>query len=233
MNCLESRRRLLAEPGRHTSDLDRHLGSCEACSRFARELADLDHDIAAAAGVRTPDALVERILLARRGARIRQYAAAAVLVVGSAVAVIASGSVADAFLSRDAVDAVGPAHPGVAAISEVAEDASRPALTVSEPQQNAEHVLKRLGLTLKKGEATTYYVGKCHIIASDCDHIVLSTGDVQANVIVVSDYPLGRRVVVADRHMTALVNPTQSGGYIVVADKPRTARRIEKLFVKG
>jgi hypothetical protein len=38
---------------------------------------------------------------------------------------------------------------------------------------------------------------------------------------------------VADRRMIALVHPRGTGGYIVVADKPETARRIEKLFVKG
>jgi hypothetical protein len=233
MNCLESRRRLLAGPRDRAGDLNQHLGSCEACKRFAEELAKLDREVAEAASVRTPEALTERILLARRGTRRRQYALAATLLVGSAVTAMAAAHLTDAALSRDALEVVGPAHPGVAAISEVAEDATPPAPAVSELQRNPEQVLKRLGLAVKKGEATTYYVGKCHILPSDCEHIVLSTGDLQANVIVVSDYPLGRRVVVADRHMTALVNPTQSGGYIVVADKPRTARRIEKLFVKG
>jgi hypothetical protein len=131
------------------------------------------------------------------------------------------------------VEAVGPAHPAVVAISEVAEDAITAPVSDARAVQELDRVMKRLGLALKQGEATTHYVGKCYVAAGDCDRIVLSTRDAQANVMLVSDYAFDGRVVVTDKRMTAVVNPIGPGGYIVVADTPKTARRIEKLFVKG
>jgi hypothetical protein len=234
MNCLEARRALLADPRSRTGALDEHVVLCEACTRLTEELARLDRDIAGAASIRPPDALAERILLRRRQGPLRRYAVAATLVIGSAVAVIAGSQATDFFFSPAPLQAVGPAHPAIAAISEVSEDAFRPIQPSSEASRDVEAVLKRLGLTVKKDELTAaHYVGKCHVTASDCDHIVLSTADAQANVMVVPDQPLGDRVIVADRRMSALVQPAGKGGYIVVADTPRKARRIEKLLVKG
>jgi hypothetical protein len=234
MNCLESRRALLADPRRRSGALEEHVASCEACTRLTEELARLDRDITAAASIRPPDALADRILLKRHHAPLRQYAAAAALVIGSAVAVIAGSQLTDGLFSPASLQAVGPAHPAIVAITEVSEEALRPIQANAEGSRDVELVLKRLGLTVNKAEVTAaHYVGKCHVTASDCDHIVLSTRDAQANVMVVSDQPFGDRVIVADRHMSALVQPAGKGGYIVVAETPKKARRIEKLLVKG
>jgi hypothetical protein len=40
-------------------------------------------------------------------------------------------------------------------------------------------------------------------------------------------------VLVADRQLVALVSPVRDGGYIVVADSAKTAKRMEKLIIKG
>jgi hypothetical protein len=93
--------------------------------------------------------------------------------------------------------------------------------------------LKRLGLSLKKDGVKVDYAGKCYMPDSDCDHLVLETADGHVSVILVPDYPVGSRVLVADRRLTALVSPAGSGGYIVVAGSPKVAKRTEKLFVKG
>jgi hypothetical protein len=234
MNCLESRRTLLADPRFRTTELDEHLASCHACHAVAEKFAKFDREIAKAARVRPPDGLADRILLVS-GERppIRQYAAAAAIAIALAVGVMAGPDVTDALTLARAVDAVGPAHPAVVAISEVTDDASRPLPSTLEASRDPEQVLKQLGLRVKKGKATAHYVGKCHLTVSNCDHIVLSTGDAQANVMLMPDESPGARLIVEDRHMTALVNPAGAGGYIVVANTPKAARRIEKLLVKG
>ena len=234
MNCLESRRALLAEPRRRASAVEEHLHACEPCLLMTGDLENLDRDIGAAASIRPPSGLAERILSSRGSTPSRPYAAAAAVVIASALAVVAGSQLFDISFSPAAVQAVGPAHPAIAAISEVSEDAFRPVQSMAEAPQNVDQVLRRLGLTVKKGEVTAaHYVGKCHVTASDCDHIVLSTRDAEANVMVMPDQPVGDRLMVVDRRMSALVQRAGNGGYIVVAETAKKARRIEKLLVKG
>ena len=232
MNCLEARRKLLTQPARRSADVDAHVRACGTCSQLAQDLDKLDREITDAASIRPPDGLAQRILLARRPTPKRHYAIAAAIVAGAAIATIAATQLVGLPFMTNTIEAVGPAHPAAAAISEVTEDAIRPGVPAAEASQEVERVLKRLGLRLREGEATVQYVGKCYV-AADCDHIVLSTRDAQANVMLVPDYRFDERVIVSDRRMIALVHPRGTGGYIVVADKPETARRIEKLFVKG
>jgi hypothetical protein len=155
-------------------------------------------------------------------------------VIGSAVAVIAGSQLTDVFFSPAPLQAVGPAHPAIAAITEISEETLKPIQASAEASRDVAEVLKPLGLSVNNAEVTAaHYVGKCRVTASDCDHIVLSTKDAQANVMVLADQSLGDRVIVADRRMSAVVQPAGNGGYIVVADTPKKARRIEKLLVKG
>lgn len=232
MNCLETRRSLLAEPRRRTHDLERHLETCAGCSSVASGLTALDDRIADAASLPVPDALAERILLARKPRpKLRYYAAAAAIVLAASLGTILGTS--DLIDPATTVEAVGPEHPAVAAISEVAQDVPRAALSDVEASREMEQVLGRLGLALKKGEATAHYVGKCQVTGALCDLIVLSTHDAQANVLLVPDHPLGERVLVSDGRMSALVSPARSGGYIVVSDTPKNARRMARLIVKG
>jgi hypothetical protein len=96
-----------------------------------------------------------------------------------------------------------------------------------------EQGLKRLGLSLKTEGVKVAYAGKCYMPETECDHLVLDTPDGHVSVILVPDYPVGARALVADRRMTALVSPAGQGGYIVVAGSPKVAKRTSKLFVKG
>jgi hypothetical protein len=233
MNCFEARRRLLASPRHRAADLEAHLAECAQCSRLTSQLANHDQDIAEAALVPVPDALAHRVLRARRPQPMRRYAIAALIVVASSLLGLALPPMWDAWTQAPSVQALGPTHPAIAAISFVVEQ--QPALLeegrAGDPAIMAEG-LKRLGLSMKAG-VTVDYVGKCYMPETDCDHIVLNTPDGQVSVILVPDYPVSGRVIVADRRMTALLSPAGTGGYIVVAQSPKVARRTEKLFVKG
>lgn len=234
MNCFESRRLLLASPRHRDAVLDAHLASCAECSRVVAQLADLDRAIEDAARVPVPEALAERILRKPRRAPARRVAIAALVLIASAALGLVLPRAWDSYTLARPVQAVGPTHPAVKAISFVVEQ--QPALLEEGRAGDPaimEEGLRRLGLAMKPGEVTVDYVGKCYMPETECDHIVLNTPDGQVSVILVPDYPVDARVLVVDRRMSALVSPAGSGSYIVVAHSPKVARRTEKLFFKG
>jgi hypothetical protein len=235
MDCLECRRLLLATPRERTAQQSAHVTACADCNRLAHQLKNLDCGLEDAALIPVPDALSARVLLARRPRGKWGYAAAAALAGISALLGLLASGVVEAPGFPQTIQAVGPAHPAVAAIAEVAnENRGSNAEVVPQRKTELEQSLRRLGLRFKDGEATAYYVGKCHIGGDrECERIVLSTVDAYANVILVPDYPLHERVLVADRELVALVSPVGDGGYIVVADSAKTAKRMEKLIVKS
>ena len=234
MNCFESRRLLLAAPRARSAEHEAHIEACPRCASLTAGLADLDLRIEKAAYVAAPEGLAHRILLARRPRPPWHYAAAAVIAFLSGVLVLTAAEVVHPPGFTRTAEAVGPTHPAVAAIAQVIDEDLPQSLSEEKGAGDVAHVLKRLGLALRKGEATAYYVGKCHVAgAGDCDHIVLSTRDAHVNVLLVPDYPLPARMLVSDRRMIALVNPSARGGYIVVADSVKVAKRMERFLKKG
>ena len=235
MGCLDVRRMLLAIPRERCATQRIHLAACTNCARLAHRVASFERELEAAALVPVPEALSARVMLPPRTRHSLRYAAAAVIAgLSLAVSLLASDLVEAPVLDRS-VHAVGPTHPAVVAIAEVkADEAAGTPVSPSEGNVEMEESLKRLGLSLKQGEASAHYVGKCHIDGSrECEHIVLSTPEAHANVMLVPDYPVDERVLVAEARLVALVSPAGTGGYIVVAESAKTARRMEKLFVKG
>jgi hypothetical protein len=233
MNCLESRRSLLAAPRERGPGLAAHLESCPECSRVAGRLVDLDARISDAALVPVPEALADRVLLGRSRHRRWPYAAAAAVLFASVSLGFAAPYLWESF-GNGPLEAVGPSHPAVAAIAMVVEQ--QPAY-LDEARgidlSAMEEGLKKLGLSLKKEGVRVDYAGKCYLPETECDHLVLETPDGHVSVILVPDYPVGSRVLIADRRMTALMSPAGQGGYIVVAGSPKVAKRTSKLFVKG
>ena len=232
MNCLQSRRLLLTAPREQSGDHRAHIGACESCARLEQRLGDLERSIDTAALVPVPDALAHRVLLRRRAPAFWRYAAAAMLAVFSVGAGLVAADVVDGSGFTKTIQAVGPTHPAVIAIAEVMDDSA--GLDAPRNDAQMEQGLRRLGLKLKPGAAVAQHIGVCRIEgAGECEHIVLSTPDTHANVMLVAEYPLTDRVLVTDRQMVALVSPVGRGGYIVVADSAKAAKSVEKLFVRG
>lgn len=236
MNCFESRRRLLAAP-RELSALQRsHLESCPACGHLAADLATLDRKISKTTRVAVPDGISERILIARDPLPRWHYAAG----IAAAFLFVSIGSVTlfpellEPSEPTLAAEAVGAAHPAIAAISMVID--REPAL-LREPQTldpaAVQERLKFVGLALKSRDVSARYVGKCEVAGRECDHLVLTTAEGHVSVFLMAHEPRGGRVLVADRRMTALLSPAPTGAYIVVAESPRAVRRAQKLFVHG
>jgi hypothetical protein len=229
MDCLACRRLLLTSPRSHIVEAREHLATCAACSRFRTELDDLERRIDEAALVAVPDALVHRILLGNRRRPIWHYAAAATIVIVTGVSAMFAHML-DTGLPTP-VEAVGPSHPAVAAISLVIND--RQELERQGDVVEMRERLRQLGLALDSSHVHAYYAGKCQLPGAECDLIVLDAPDGRANVVLVPDYPILGQALVADRRMIALVSPAKQGGYIVVADTPKVAKRMQRLFRRG
>lgn len=234
MTCLACRRLLLASPRENETALHEHLEHCVECARLARNVQAFDRRISRAMRLPVPDGLAERILLPRLTTRRWHYGAAA----AALIAAIAVGAMAPALLEAEepalAAAAVGPFHPAVEAIAMVVEQ--EPALLkegrVGDPRV-LERKLKELGLELKTSNISIRYIGKCHLRGNDCDHLVLVTPEGHASVILMGEEYASKRVLVADRRMTALLSPAPAGAYIVVAESPKAVKRAQKLFVQG
>jgi hypothetical protein len=233
MDCLQSRRLLLAAPRRQSQAHRAHVDACPGCANLAQRLLDLERRIERIALVPIPDALAHRVLLPRRSQSMWQHAAAAAVVIVSSLAALFAVDVVEPPGFVTTAHAVGPTHPAVVAIAEVVEEDQLPPVPPAEGA-NVQRGLKGLGLAFQAGDARARYVGKCHINGSgDCDHIVVSAPDVHANVMLVRDYPINDRVLVEDRRMVALMSPAGHGGYIVIAQSLKAAKRVEKLLVRG
>jgi hypothetical protein len=230
MDCLACRRLLLTSPRGHNVEARGHLAACVACSRFRAELEDLERRIDEAALVRVPDALAHRILLGHRRRPVWHYAAAAAIAIFTGLAAVLPHTLDTAFLPSP-LQAVGPSHPAVAAISLVMDD--RLELERQGDTREMRERLRQLGLALDNSHVHAYYAGKCQLPGVECDLIVLDAPDGRANVVLVPNYPILGQALVADRRMIALVSPAKHGGYIVVADSPKVAKRMQRLFRRG
>lgn len=235
MNCLDTRRHLVAAPRERTKAQEAHLANCEDCARFAGELAALDRKINKALRLPVPEGLPARIALTRVYPKRSLYAigAAAALLITASAGVLTMG-VFDANEPTLAAEVVGPTHPAVAAIAMVLDQ--EPTL-LKERRSLApgmlEERLKPLGLSLKESGLSARYVGKCEIAGRECEHIVLVTPEGFVSVLLMAHERPSSRVLVVDRRMAALLSPAPTGAYIVVADSPKAVRRARKLFVNG
>ena len=234
MNCFEFRRLLLAHPRELTTDQEHHALECTQCAKAAGNAAALDVQRAQVVIVPVPDALAERVLLRHKGGRPSRYgvwAIAATLLIGIVVG-------AQLYRSYDAgKDAVSTTaalprdNPAVAAISFVIDH--EPQLLkegrAGDPQV-MRAAFRRLGLSQPPQGTAVRYLGKCPVPGGTGDHVVLTTPYGHVTLILVPDFPIGSRVLVADRNMTALVSPVGKGGYIVIAQSAQTIRQIERML---
>lgn len=63
MNCLEFRRRCLAEPGNQDNEFVRHKNECAACTDFAEHMRKVNKTLVEALRVDVPENLASRIIL--------------------------------------------------------------------------------------------------------------------------------------------------------------------------
>ncbi len=233
MTCFEFRRLSLVHPRERTAEQEAHRTQCAQCAKLTAEAAAFESRLEEAALVQVPDALADRVILRHRmrpAARYGVWAMAAVVLMGAGlwfhrvderVDDIARPAVA---LTRD--------HPAVAAISFVLDHEPR---LLRENRSGDPGVMRiafeRLGLHIPEEGVSVRYLGPCPVPGGTGEHIVLVTPYGQATLILVPDYPIGGRVVGANRQMTALSNPVRNGGYILVSSSRQTLREVERMLM--
>ena len=184
--------------------------------------------------VPVPYTLAEQMLRRERRRRRSTYAAAAIAAGVAFASGFAGVTIANAPGVSRVVHAVGPTHPAVLAIAEVADHTRATATIEPAAPDDVDEEFRRLGLIAPEGEAHAAYAGKCHLDASSaCERVVLTTPHEQASVMLIPEYPAVDRVLVSDQRMVALMAPAGDGAYIIVAASAEAAKRIEKLLVKG
>jgi len=234
VTCFEFRRLLLADPRGKTAEQEEHLAQCSRCAELAANTVAFEARLQEALLVPVPDGLADKILLrqkVRPQARYGLWAMAATLVLGVALGsqLYRTYGLADENLST--ATAVGTNHPAVAAISYVVDhEAELLRQNRSGDASVLTSALQRLGLKFPSDGVSVRYLGKCPVPGGTGEHVVLTTPYGRVTLILVPDYPIGSRVIVADRNMTALASPAGKGGYIVVAQSPQTIRHIERML---
>ena len=234
MTCFEFRRLLLVHPLELSAGQRAHADHCPQCAKAAEEAAALDSRRAQAVMVPPPEALADKILLRQKmGSRARYglWAIAATLVIGVGVGAQLYRAYDSGQERVDAASAVDPSRDAVAAISFVLDHEPR---LLQENRSGDPAVMhanfRRLGLSAPGEGVSVRYLGKCPVAGGTGDHIVLETPQGHVTLILVPHNPVGSRVLVAARNMTALASPAGSGGYIVVAQSREAIARIERML---
>ena len=234
MTCFEFRRLLLAHPREKTAEQAEHLAQCSRCAELAANAAAFEARLEQAVLVPVPDSLADKILLRQRmrpQARQVRWAIAATLMIGVALGIQLYRTYDPAGASPNLATAVGMNHPAVAAISFVIDHEPQ---ILKENRSGDPDVMmnafQRLGLKFPGDGVSVRYLGKCPVPGGTGEHVVLTTPYGRVTLILVPDYPIGSRILVADRNMTALASPAGNGGYIVVAQSAQTIRQIERIL---
>jgi hypothetical protein len=219
MNCLEFRRELLANPGATGAEAQEHALGCAACADFRARTLALDAEIAELLDVPVPEGLEERVLEAHRTGRRdsrRRFLAMAASVAG--VTVVGSG----VFVAmRD-----DPA--ALAGIDFVIEEEANAILTAKAPQpQDLVRVSLALGLELPPQLGDIRYIGTCPFRGSIAHHLIVTTPQGKATLLLLPELPAQRRGTATSRGLRALVKPAGRGSATVVAESTQGLERIE------
>lgn len=214
MNCLEFRRRCLAEPDTREEDFLRHKRECRTCAALTEHETGFDRLLRQAAAVAVPEDLASRILLrqttGRRRRQRRLYgwlalAASLVLLVGVARLnhiLLFPASLEQAVLNEF------DAHPGMLA----AQDAMDP--------EEIRRQFERSGLRLKAPLQGLLRVHYCDMHGVDGLHLVFAGRHGPVSVLVLPKNALTDRIFLADGRRHGYIKPASGLGSLAFLGSP-------------
>jgi hypothetical protein len=224
MNCLDFRRRVLADPRRPDGEGLAHAAQCPACRAFAERQAELDNRLYDAMRVPVPDGLADRVLVAQ-GLRRRRtpwlWAMAATVLLASGIAYLVPAGLAGERLAREAV-------------MHAAEEPESFRTRRDMPSGFLQAALGEQGLRLAGPVGEVTYSRLCPLSGSTARHLVIATpgGPVTLFLLPQDDRRRRRSEIEAGR-MTAIVMPAGRGSIAIVADNPEIARGVERALVQA
>lgn len=206
MNCLEFRRRILADPRQPGAEERAHAAECGACADYFEKQRDLDARLFDAMQVPPPDGLADRILVAR-GLRSRRWflpIAASVLLTGSLVSLWPRSLRGDA-LGREAI-----AH--------VAHEPEAFTTAHAVPKDLLPALLSEQGMSLVRAVGEVTYSRLCPMAGGLARHLVVRTAAGPVTVFLMpDDSDSRRRAITQDDGMAALTIPAARGTISIVA----------------
>lgn len=223
MNCLEFRRRCLAEPG----DLDReflhHKSECAACADFAAHMSQVDRRLADALRVDVPENLASRIILrqslhkgqVRDKHRRRRYALAA--------SVLLTLGLAGGFFTMISTT---PFHRAVMAHLDGEWDSLVQRQDISD--ETLTSVLGTVGGELKGDIGKVRHASLCDFSEYGGAHLVLEGREGPVVVLLLpGKHIAGPKVVSGDR-ADGIIVPTNNGSMVIVGDEGEALDDIER-----
>ncbi len=220
MNCLEFRRRKLADPRRLNPEAAAHLAACAACRDFAIEVNENEERLAAALHVPVPEGLADRVILARKaGARFapRLWALAASVVLSFGIG------------AHQWRDYRSPDYARLAIEHLLEEPESLTDMRIADPEL-LRQVVHNFGGTLEALPGRVRFMRLCPVPEGTGWHIVFETEYGLATLILVP-----RRMQAEVAHATvagwnALARPAGQGHYAVIASSPEALAKVDALL---
>lgn len=217
MNCLEFRRRILADPRQPGAEERAHAAECPACADYLDKQRDFDARLFDAMQVPPPDGLADRILVAR-GLRSRRWflpIAASVLLTGSLVSLWPRFPRGDD-LGREAIAHVAHEPQAFTASHALADDALATMLSAQ-------------GVKPVRAVGRVTYSTLCPMGSLVARHLVVRTAEGPVTLLLMPDDPKARRRAVTEADgMAALTLPAARGTISIVAGSLDQALAMER-----
>lgn len=223
MNCLEVRRRMLADPPAARRMAAAHLSACASCSEFAASIERLDAEVAAALAAPASPALAGRILGAtlppmRQRRRILALAAA-----------FAAASTIAGVLSFEADDPM-----ALAGIDFVIEEEANAILAATPADAAAlERAVQGLRIDLPRQLGALRYIGTCPFEGSMAHHVIATTPHGKVTLLILPDRRVDRPGSARARGLRALVRPAGEGSITVIGESRRGLARVYEMILRA
>jgi hypothetical protein len=222
MNCIDFRRHAVVQPLRLGDEALAHAAGCTGCEAFIERQRQLDADLLAALQVPAPDGLAERIVLAqgiRRRHRPWAWAAAASVLVASALAIVAPPYFAGNALAGEAI-----AH--------VKEEPQSFRLVSRHAPEFLPGELAAQGIRLAAALGEVTYTQICPMREGKARHIVVATARGPVTLLLMPGDSTARRRASSDAEgLSAITLPAARGSIAIVASNRQHALEVERLLV--
>lgn len=220
MNCLEFRRRCVAEPGSQDAELLRHKRGCPRCAEFMANIAQFDKRVTEALYVAAPSNLASRIILrqslyARQARRRRVYAlvASVLLVAGLSIGVMVNTRTPP--VERAVLARINAVPESLLAKQQI-------------PSTELVRVLRTLGGELNRDLGKVNYASIYYVRNHECGHLVITGAQGPVTVLLMPGvYSDGRQSLQTARFNGVIV-PTANGSMAIVGEKGEALAEIEQ-----
>jgi len=219
MNCLEFQRRLNADPHRLGPEAEAHADACPACARRLARQMRLEAELAQALLVSPPEGLADRVLLAARLRRRREYMPALALAAGLVLAV----GIGLSLPQWGGEDLAG---------ASIAHVLSEPQLLAARERVAAGQVsaqFARVGGRLE-GALPAVHAGPCEVPGGEGAHVVLDTPHGRVTVLLMPHRRVEEEARKNDQGLIAVVHSARRGCYTLVASNARALEYVRALL---